>query len=102
GGGGGTVFKINTDGNGFAVLKQFAGGNEGAVPVAGLVLNADTLYGTTEAGSGSGTVFKINTNGTGFAVLKNFTNSADGLNPSASLALSCTNLYGTTYYGGIS
>src|SRR5438445_251041 len=38
----GNVFKVNTDGNGFAVLKDF-NGSDGGYPRAGLVLSADTL-----------------------------------------------------------
>jgi uncharacterized repeat protein (TIGR03803 family) len=97
----GTVFEINTNGTGFAILKNFAG-SDGANPAADLTLNDDTLYGTTTAGgtSNDGTVFKVNTDGTGFAVLKNFTNSPDGASPQAGLLLSSNVLYGTTFSGG--
>ena len=46
-GGCGTVFKVNTDGSGYTVLKKF-NGNDGAYPAAGLVLSGTTLYGTTD------------------------------------------------------
>src|SRR5439155_22369686 len=70
----GTVFKINTDGTGFAVLKMFTNSVDGRNPHGGLVLSGSTLYGTTELGgsSGFGTVFKVNTDGSGYIVLKNF------------------------------
>ena len=58
----GTLFSINTDGNGFAVLHNFSGGpNDGAQPFAGLVSDGSYLYGTTSAGgaSGNGTVFAV-------------------------------------------
>jgi uncharacterized repeat protein (TIGR03803 family) len=63
----GTVFKLNTDGAGFAILHHFtativAGANsDGANPVAGLCLSGNTLYGTAQQGSisGSGTVFSL-------------------------------------------
>lgn len=64
----GTVFKIQPDGTGFAVLKYFTNSVKWASPHAGLVLSGDTLYGTTfgtaQLGntSGYGTVFKVNTN----------------------------------------
>jgi len=98
-----TVFKVNTDGTGFAVLRRFAGGSDGGQLSAGLVLSGSTLYGTTPFGgsSGKGTVFKINTNGTGYTVLKSFAGS-DGANPFAVLALSGGTLYGTTWNGGSS
>jgi uncharacterized repeat protein (TIGR03803 family) len=103
----GTVFKIQPDGTGFAVLKYFTDSAKWADPRAGLVLSGGTLYGTTfgtaQAGntSGYGTVFKVNTDGTGYTVLKSFTGS-EGLQPSAGLVLSGGTLYGTTQYGGSS
>jgi uncharacterized repeat protein (TIGR03803 family) len=95
----GTVFKLNNDGNGYAVLKSFAfAGIDGESPSGGLVLNGDTLYGTTSFGGSNnvGTVFKINTNGTGFGVLKHFANSPDQSRPSGGLLLIGDTLYGTT------
>ncbi len=102
GSGKGTVFKVNTDGTGFTVLKSFTG-NEGANPSAGLVLSDGTLYGTTENGgsSGIGTVFKVNTDGTGHTVLKHFTSASEGISPWAGLVLSGGTLYGTTYGGSV-
>ena len=102
----GTLFKLNMDGTGFAVLKNFTyNNNDGGNPQAALTLSGSVLYGTTMAGgsSGYGTVFKVNTNGTGFTVLKNFSpNSSDGYHPEAGMALSGSTLYGTTYDGGSS
>jgi uncharacterized repeat protein (TIGR03803 family) len=105
----GVVFKVNTDGSGYAVLKNFSG-SDGMIPIGGLVLSGSTLYGTTEYGgssrnptnnSGYGVVFKVNTDGSGYAVLKNFTGS-DGQHPVARLVLAGSTLYGTTAYGGSS
>jgi len=62
----GTVFKVNTDGSGFADLYEFQGGADGKSPQTGLVLWNNTLYGTT-----TNSIFKINTDGTGFACLTN-------------------------------
>jgi len=101
--GDGTVFEINTDGTGYAVLKNFTNSPDGANPQAGLLLRGNTLYGTTYTGgsSGNGTVFEINTDGTGYAVLKNFSGYPnDGANPAANLVLGSDGLYGTTYHGG--
>jgi uncharacterized repeat protein (TIGR03803 family) len=100
----GTVFKVNTDGTGFATLHSFTGGAGGAWPEAGLVLSGNTLYGTTESGGGSGqgTVFKLNTDGTGYATLYSFTGGDDGANPQAGLILSDNTLYGTAQKGGSS
>ena len=104
GSGGGTVFKINTDGTGFAILKTFANdvnAIDGSAPVAGLVLSGSTLYGTTKWGGsgGKGTVFRVGNDGTAYAVLKNFAGS-DGANPVADLVLDGGTLYGTTSLGG--
>jgi uncharacterized repeat protein (TIGR03803 family) len=117
--GNGTVFKINTDGTGYTNLYAFSAvvnntNNDGAAPLAALVVSGGRLYGTANQGGtgGSGTVFAINTDGTGFTNLysfspdiyvgqgNNFTNS-DGVSPQAGLALSGSTLYGTAANGGL-
>jgi uncharacterized repeat protein (TIGR03803 family) len=123
GAGHGTVFKVNTDGTGFAVLHGFAAGSwknnsghlsnsDGAYLESGLVLLGNTLYGTASEGgaNGRGTIFKVSTDGAGFALLHTFmaigfvypqiTNS-DGGHPGG-LVLSGNTLYGTTSEGGTS
>jgi len=102
--GSGTVFRVSIDGSDFAVLHHFGGTNDGAHPLAGMVLSGDTLYGTTSRSSpfGAGEVFRINTDGTGFARLHTFNESYmgssadDGSMPAASLIISGNTLYGTT------
>lgn len=78
----GAVFKINTDGTGFATLYSFTTtsgpsntNSDGASPQAGLILSGNTLFGTAyEGGSGNGgTVFAVDTDGTGFTNLHDFT-----------------------------
>jgi hypothetical protein len=98
--GGGNLFKVNTDGTGFAVLRAF-NREDGNYPYGGLVLSGATLYGTTEMGGGSGNVFRINMDGSGFAVLKDFGASAEGIYPVGDLVLSGATLYGTTSGGGL-
>ncbi len=105
----GTVFKLNTDGSGFALLHSFdpmpGGGtytnDDGAYPASPLLLAGNSLYGTTTDGgaSGGGTLFKLDTDGLGFTVLHTFTNS-DGLQPSGQLLLAGSTLYGTAAAGG--
>jgi uncharacterized repeat protein (TIGR03803 family) len=118
--GNGTIFKLNTDGTGFAVVHTFSATssdpnvvktNRDGVTPAGLILAGNTLYGTASFGgnSGFGTVFKVNTDGTAFTTLHNFpptsgfypalTNS-DGAVPSAGLVLCGTALCGTATDGG--
>jgi len=97
----GAVFKVQTNGTGFTVLKYFTNSPDGATPLAGLVLSGNKLYGTTQYGgaSGNGTVFAVNTDGTGFANLHSFSGN-DGASPQGALILSGSTLYGTAAYGG--
>jgi uncharacterized repeat protein (TIGR03803 family) len=99
----------------FKTLYTFTGGNDGAMPWAGLIFDrAGNLYGTTEAGGNSnssycwsdydqscGTVFKLSPHPDGTwskSVLYSFcslTNCADGENPAAGLIFDqAGNLYG--------
>jgi titin len=108
----GTIFKINTNGTGYAVLHSFNDGsalNDGCNPYGSLVLGGTTLYGMTQQNvsggvvSSNGTIFKIGTSGTGYTVLHSFNDGSvkhDGYSPYGSLVLSGSTLYGTTYYGG--
>jgi uncharacterized repeat protein (TIGR03803 family) len=100
----GTVFAVNTNGTGFRTVHSFTGGSGGSIPKAGLILEGNTLYGTTyysSATSGNGTVFAINTNGTGFTILHAFAGSpTQGANPYAGLLLSGNTLFGASWAGG--
>src|SRR5439155_12275809 len=103
----GTVFKLNKDGNGFAVLRSFSGvGEEGKLLTAGLAQGSDgKLYGTALAGGrgGAGTIFRLNKDGSGYAVLHSFPVApADGWHPGGLAEGSDGVLYGTTYDGGSS
>jgi uncharacterized repeat protein (TIGR03803 family) len=97
---GGIVFRLKTDGTGFAVLKSFAYA-DGNHPYAGVTLSGGNLFGATySAGAySSGTLFKMGTNGTGYHVIHAF-DLTNGANPYAALTLSGNTLYGTTYNGG--
>lgn len=112
--GGGTVFKMNTDGTDFVVLKHFPPSNLLSPNLAPmLTFSGDTLYGASfgYSESGGGTVWRVNTDGTGFTVVKQFpdavwdsvlsgyTNSA-GVNPTLGLAVWGNTIYGTTSRGG--
>ena len=107
--GNGTVFRLNTDGSGFAVLHSFSThglsapnntNNDGENP-KGLVLSGHTLYEiASECGRAYwGTLFRVNTDGTGFEVLHSF-DSSGGAGPRASPVLSGDKLYGTANFGG--
>ena len=97
----GTIFAMSTDGSGFTLLHEFAGGaNDGEIPQAGLILSGSTLYGTTLFGGGEGTVFSINTDGSDFTLLHSFDPANDGRRLKANLTLSGSTLFGTTILGG--
>ncbi len=102
----GTLFKVNPDGSGFTVLKDFDYSTTGAYPQGELMQGSDgALYGTTQSGGtyGSGTLFKVNRDGTGFTVLKNFDYYTTGGNPNGRLIQGSDGaLYGTARNGGSS
>jgi uncharacterized repeat protein (TIGR03803 family) len=97
---GGTVFSITPSGTEKVLHSfNFAGGG-GAAPVAGLIDEGGTLYGTTSVGGkGAGTVFSITPAGT-YNVLHQFGKGHDGSNPQAPLLYFKGSFYGTTVYGG--
>ncbi|HEV3090543.1 MAG TPA: choice-of-anchor tandem repeat GloVer-containing protein, partial [Candidatus Cybelea sp.] len=104
----GTVYRISTAGK-LKVLYQFAGGSDGAHPLAGLIDMNGTLYGTTlegggspcYAGQGCGIIYSITTAGVE-TVLHRFAGGSDGATPVAGLINVNGTLYGTTVYGGSS
>jgi hypothetical protein len=92
------------------VLHRFSGGNDGANPTAGLILDTSgNLYGATEYGSGQslhGGVFRLrppNRKGGSWnlTVIHGFLGPPDGEFPAAKLIFDKTgNLYSTTQGGG--
>jgi uncharacterized repeat protein (TIGR03803 family) len=101
----GTVYRITLSGT-ERVLYRFKGGEDGASPLARLIVRNGTLYGTTfdrgECGQGDGgcgTVFSITPSGQE-TVLHEFAGSPDGRKPEARLLNVNGTLYGTTSYGG--
>ncbi len=112
----GTLFKVSTNGFGFAVLHTFSAAtsstnSDGANPENGLLLFGGRLYGTATYGgaSGDGVVFALNTDGTGFTNLHSFSpapyitnvgkTNSDGVYPNA-LTASGDTIYGTAESGG--
>ncbi|MGB9072893.1 MAG: choice-of-anchor tandem repeat GloVer-containing protein [Terriglobales bacterium] len=101
----GVVFKVTPSGKEKVLYAFCAQPNcaDGAVPVAGLVLDTKgNLYGTSTGGGafGYGTVFELSPTGTE-KVLYSFTGGADGGSPQAGLVRDGSgNLYGTTAGGG--
>ncbi len=113
-GGCGTVFQLAPQPGGtwkLHTLHNFAGGTDGALPYAGVILDAaGNLYGTTAAGGyvknasfGYGTVFELSPGVGGWTetILHTFaTQAPDGEAPVAPLVFDQSrNLYGTTEGG---
>jgi uncharacterized repeat protein (TIGR03803 family) len=101
--GAGTVFKMDANGNNFAVLHDF-NTTDGAQPESGLLLATNgLLYGTTANGGtfGKGTIFKIDTAGGNFSTIRHLDGDVDGEEPRGRLLQATdTNLYGVTHSGG--
>ncbi len=98
----GTIFKLKTDGSGFAVMYDFPYPDHGS-PYGELILSENTLYGTTGEGgpAGAGSVFALQTDGTGYTNFHSFSYSApSAFSPQAGLLLSDNTLYATTLFGG--
>jgi uncharacterized repeat protein (TIGR03803 family) len=108
--GGGTIFRINTDGTGFTNLHNFAttlGADEGGSgPRTGVAIFSNVLYGVAINGgvAGSGCVYRLNMDGTAFTNLHSFTTTSaitndDGAIPQGMIVSDGT-IYGTTFEGG--
>ena len=104
--GNGTIYKINTNGNGYALLYSFpTSAATGAAPVGGLHFGSGGyLYGAAAGGgtSNSGVLFKIPTTGGVLTVLHNFAGS-DGSAPDAAIIPGSGGVfYGVAASGGSS
>jgi uncharacterized repeat protein (TIGR03803 family) len=102
----GTIYSLPVSGGTPTVLSSFNYSVNGGEP-GGLMLNGDTLYGTTFAGPNgtNGTVYSVPLTGGAPNILTtfNYNNGSGGYGPSGgSLVLSGNTLYGTTYAGGTS
>jgi uncharacterized repeat protein (TIGR03803 family) len=119
----GTVYQLTHKSSGwiFTPLYGFTGGNDGAHPIAGVIMGPDgALYGTTTFGGnpscdsplGCGTVFKLRPPATGCrtalcpwteTVLHAFQEGDDGDGPGFGDLLfdQAGNIYGTTISGGV-
>lgn len=97
----GTIVKVSLSGA-VTVLHDFAGGNDGASPAAGLIDVEGTFYGTTSGGGAysSGTVFNVTPSGTENVIYAFQGGTQDGNAPVASLVNLNGTLYGTTAEGG--
>ncbi len=107
---GGAVYELSPSGLGWTetTLYDFTGGNDGATPFGGLIIDASgNLYGTTAFGGmgGGGTVFEltpVNGGGWSFNTIYSFSGTGyPNYGPLDKLAMDAAgNLYGTTYQDG--
>lgn len=102
----GAIFKINPDGSGYAVLRNFAEtGGDAAAPCGLIEGNDGVLYGVSYSGGASeyyGTVFKLGKDGSGYRLLHSFAhNGRDGFSSSTLVEGRDGALYGTTDGGGL-
>ncbi len=96
----GTIFSLDTNGNGFKTVFAFNGTN-GQWPSGDVIVSGSKLYGMSQNGGrlNDGIIFSMDTNGTGYADLHDF-NFTAGAWPTGSLTLAGGLLYGMTQDGG--
>jgi len=104
----GTVFSINTNGTGFAIVRSFTtNANDGAYPLNSVIEGSDgRLYGRTISGgtTNGSAIFGLNKNGTGYTVVHSFNSSLPDYTDSYSGLIQGSDgaLYGTTFDDGAS
>lgn len=102
----GTVFKMSTNGNNYAILHSFTNSPDGWEPTANLIQGKDgRLYATTVFGGSAykygGTLFSISTNGGSYSILHSFPSIIDdGINPGSVIQGSDGFLYAVVSNGG--
>ncbi len=99
--GGGTVFKISTDGSGYAILANFDA-ITGSTLYMGLEYDGTFLYGACWSGgaNSAGTIYKVKPDGTGFLKIFDFTTATSGSHPYGRIHPDGGFLFGTTRDGG--
>lgn len=98
----GVLFKIKTDGTGYAKLLDFSGTANGSTPYGTLISDGIFLYGMTYQGgsNNNGVIFKIMLDGTGYSNLFNFGGGTNGKHPYGALIFNGAFLYGMASDGG--
>jgi uncharacterized repeat protein (TIGR03803 family) len=98
--GDGTLYSVNPTTGGHTVLYTFMGGNDGDMPISGLISDGGKLYGTTVFGGTNGTVYSFEVANASEAVVYRFAGGIDGSYPGNSLLKVGKTLYSTTVFGG--
>ncbi len=103
-GGGGSIYRIRTNGADYRVIHSFDRTNDGAEPTGGVIGGSDHyIYGTTFRGGtqDAGTIFRVGKDGRDFRVLHHFAATNDCRHPQSELFEAKDGwLYGTTTGGG--
>ena len=100
----GSVFKVNTDGTGFHVMKSFGYG-DGHTPTGRLLYYNGLLYGGTTGGgsvANTGLLFSINPQNDAYQILHEFAaDNSEGSYFNGGLSVGLDGyFYGGTFYGG--
>lgn len=100
--GGGTIFKIKTDGTDFVKLIDMEQTTTGYGPMSGVIYDGTYLYGTTNSGGipNLGVIFKLKPDGSEFTKIHEFTGDEGGNTLKGKLYFDGTYLYGLSAYGG--
>ena len=103
----GTLFKFNPSSQHFTTLYAFTGGDDGSVPLGGLMLSSNgTVWGVTEKANGKGsrgTLFSFDISTSTFTTVHDFSGGSDGGTPNHFLLIDTNgDIFGTTVVGGVS
>lgn len=97
----GTLFRVSKDGR--VHRLHIFDSSDGEFPTGPLLLNNDTLYGTTRDGGPQndfGVVFALRADGHAFRILHSFQGGTEGGHPISQLAMDAAgNLYGAAVFG---
>lgn len=100
----GTIWRMNTDGSGFSILRNMVAASDGRSMVSAPIFGTDgLLYGTAASGGANsvGTLWRMAANGSGFAVVRPFDYLSTGADPRGAPVLGNDGwMYGTTAAGG--
>jgi len=101
------LFKFNPSSQQFTTLYAFTGGDDGSVPLGGLMLSSNgTVWGVTEKANGKGsrgTLFSFDISTSTFTTVHDFSGGSDGGTPNHFLLIDTNgDIFGTTVVGGVS
>lgn len=97
-----TIYRIKTDGSGYALVHTFSPSTDGDRPLAALISDGTYLYGTATIGgaNSNGTIYKVKLSDNSFTKLLDFGGSLGSVPRSALVLDGSSFLYGTTITDG--